>query len=610
MLDRFLEWFFASQRLPVVFVREGIRTNSVLYFCAHTFVRMVQGLEMAPQRVRVWFVRAATRRLRAILDARAVGGTITVDQLEQILRSRIKSRQTRVLYIAEAPERRQIETMLDAARFDKKWCQAAPPANLICEIDPCEFDLIISAPVPAMRQEIAGLLRRVREPTKMLRVGEDAKRSCYQPPRSKGPSSEQEPTKQRLINRKLSRGDPLRVVFVNDLGFQYGAGIALKRQVASLLMKGWQVSVVAWRPGDQLGPPMVTGVERFETWEGVHSVFAHDGRRPLDSDKLITEMMRKIQSLGPDVVITGNLHGTEWLLGILPKLRQLGIYVVAYMHDTYLVTGRCAQPLACELFRTGCDARCPTWNEHPRLDPDKIAAAWREREKIFTGNQRVSLVGNSQWSRNIALQRFGAAAAVNCIYLGLDHELFAPLSKSTVRRLLGIDNGKLTVIMSAVNVHDRWKGGRLFQEVHKALVAREDVDLILVGQSSETLKCTKAFGLVRDERLMPLILNAADIFVSTAIAESFGQSALEASACAVPVVAIDVGGLSDVVVPDETGILVKEPTAATLLSALERLVTDPRLREHLGQNGRRRVEDHFTLFHQGNAWVEYLNNIC
>jgi hypothetical protein len=47
-------------------------------------VPAVQEFEKAPQRVKRWFASAATRRLRAILDAHAVGGAITTDELEQI----------------------------------------------------------------------------------------------------------------------------------------------------------------------------------------------------------------------------------------------------------------------------------------------------------------------------------------------------------------------------------------------------------------------------------------------------------------------------------------------------------------------------------------------
>ena len=124
------------------------------------------------------------------------------------------------------------------------------------------------------------------------------------------------------------------------------------------------------------------------------------------------------------------------------------------------------------------------------------------------------------------------------------------------------------------------------------------------------LDCMKSFGLVTDERMMPMILNAADIFVSTATAESFGQSLLEASACAVPVVAFDVGGVRDVVIHNETGILVEELRVEGLLSAIDRLVANQAEREALGHAGRVRVLDKFTLIHQADAWVDCLKRIC
>ena len=69
-------------------------------------------------------------------------------------------------------------------------------------------------------------------------------------------------------------------------------------------------------------------------------------------------------------------------------------------------------------------------------------------------------------------------------------------------------------------------------------------------------------GFVFAERRRPdrreIDVGDDDIFVSTATAESFGQSLLEASACVVPVVAFDVGAVGEVVVDDETGLLVKE----------------------------------------------------
>jgi glycosyltransferase involved in cell wall biosynthesis len=262
------------------------------------------------------------------------------------------------------------------------------------------------------------------------------------------------------------------------------------------------------------------------------------------------------------------------------------------------------------LFRDGCDATCPTAQEYPRLAPEKIAPAWAQRTKLFTEPSAIPLVANSRWTRDTAVQRYGAAANIGVIHLGLDHALFAPVPKDAARRLLGLPHDKTIVAMGAIDICDQWKGGRLFHETVKALHERDDVAVVLFGRSSEKIAATKAFGFVQDDRLMPIILSAADIFVSTGIAESFGQTLLEASACAVPVVAINVGGVPDVVVHGKTGLLVDRPSTKEILGAVESLIADPSARDALGRNGRARVEENFTLTHQADAWVEYFKRLC
>jgi glycosyltransferase involved in cell wall biosynthesis len=109
---------------------------------------------------------------------------------------------------------------------------------------------------------------------------------------------------------------------------------------------------------------------------------------------------------------------------------------------------------------------------------------------------------------------------------------------------------------------------------------------------------------------MPFVFNAADLYVTTAIEEAFGQTLLEASACGVPVVAFDVGGIKDIVIHEETGLLVDRVSASDLLAAIGRLVGDAALREKLGRNGRAHVESQFTLAHQAAAWDNCLARLC
>ena len=90
---------------------------------------------------------------------------------------------------------------------------------------------------------------------------------------------------------------------------------------------------------------------------------------------------------------------------------------------------------------------------------------------------------------------------------------------------------------------------------------------------------------------VPEWLNRFDISVAASRldSESFGVAVIEASACAVPVVVTDVGGLPEVVIADRTGLIVPREDVPALQAALKRLVLDARLREELGREGRRHV---------------------
>lgn len=88
-------------------------------------------------------------------------------------------------------------------------------------------------------------------------------------------------------------------------------------------------------------------------------------------------------------------------------------------------------------------------------------------------------------------------------------------------------------------------------------------------------------------RDVPQFLDGLDVFAALSRQESFGVAVLEASACARPIVATDVGGLPEVVVPGETGILVSDNTAVDdAARAFADLVRDPSRRVQLGQAGR------------------------
>ncbi len=90
-------------------------------------------------------------------------------------------------------------------------------------------------------------------------------------------------------------------------------------------------------------------------------------------------------------------------------------------------------------------------------------------------------------------------------------------------------------------------------------------------------------------------LAAADIFVLSTHSEGMPIAVLEAMAAGLPVVTSNVSGLHEVVVNDQTGLLAPPDDPRALAATLNRLIDDPDLRHQLGDNGRRRAEDHFSL---------------
>ncbi|WP_416145273.1 glycosyltransferase [Planococcus koreensis] len=134
----------------------------------------------------------------------------------------------------------------------------------------------------------------------------------------------------------------------------------------------------------------------------------------------------------------------------------------------------------------------------------------------------------------------------------------------------------------------------LEEQVEKELL--EKVKLLIVGKGSEE-KYLKALSdslglsskVIFQEAVpnaeVPKFLNEIDIFCALSRSESFGVSVLEASACELPVIVSDVGGLPEVVVNNKSGYIVENTNIIKIASQIIELIKNEELRHRMGKEG-------------------------
>ncbi len=408
-----------------------------------------------------------------------------------------------------------------------------------------------------------------------------------------------------LNSRLLTADLPRRVLFLNDVSFQYGAGVAQARQVEGMIALGIETGVLAWSPGGiELGHVATRRIEP-DLWLGVREVNHLEGGKSLSDDAVIAGILMEVARFDPTVVIVGNLHAARWPFRLLTALRDIGCRVIAFLHDAYLFTGRCAYPGNCQLYLTGCNETCPTATEYPALDPSLIAGAWQIRREIFGGPDGIEIVANSDWSKQMFKTALPASRAVETIHLGADEFIFKLGDKHAARKLLGLPEGKPIVLCAAVNFRENRKGGQHLRDIVAAL--RDEVTFAAFGHNAQEIPGMIGMGYHLAADKLALIYQAADLFLGTATEEAFGQTIMEAQLCGVAVIAFQAGGVEEIVRNEITGKLVRNGDAAEAIAAIRAALSDPRFFAVAGPWARQYAVARFSNWAHEHRWHVFFN---
>jgi starch synthase len=245
-------------------------------------------------------------------------------------------------------------------------------------------------------------------------------------------------------------------------------------------------------------------------------------------------------------------------------------------------------------------------------------SAWMERTAIERADAVIAV---SRETREDVLRLFDVEPGrVRVIHNGIDPEEYRPVAAHDALLRYGIDPARPFLLF--VGRITRQKG------IMHLVNAVPDIDpalqVVLCAGTPDTPEIGREMeaGVAKAAATRPGVVwvremlsrpdliqlySHAAVFCCPSVYEPFGIINLEAMACETAVVASAVGGIPEVVVPGETGLLVDphlkpgtfdpaDPAAfsAGLAVAINRLARDPGLRAQFGRNGRRRVVEHFS----------------
>ena len=223
-----------------------------------------------------------------------------------------------------------------------------------------------------------------------------------------------------------------------------------------------------------------------------------------------------------------------------------------------------------------------------RLDADLVHAHWLPAGWVAARSGKPYVV--QVWGTDVELARRAPALARGVLQrarlvIAASNELADDARALGARDVRVIPSGVDLPAQVGEEAHppEVLYAGRLSPEkgVLELVEAAEGINLVVAGDGPLRARVPGAQGFVPHDELQRLYARAA-VVACPSRREGFGVACLEAMAHGRPVVATAVGGLRDLVVDGETGLVVPPRDPGALRAALERLLGDPGLRRRLG----------------------------
>jgi glycosyltransferase involved in cell wall biosynthesis len=340
-------------------------------------------------------------------------------------------------------------------------------------------------------------------------------------------------------------------------------------------------------------------ITRLTGYEGVGSYFS------------TKRLIKYIESKEIDLVHLHNIHGYYLNLSFINYLKKNKYPVVWTFHDAWPFTGSCAYYFDCYKWKSGC-GNCPNLKTYPKNYIDQSKNMWIRKQELFSSGWKPVIITPSQWLANEANKSFLRNHRIKVINNGININTFKPRNNKNIREKLNIPLNKKVVLFVAADLEDKRKGAEYFFE---ALSYLKNDNYMVVAIGKEYNKQfnnidieIKQLGYIHERESLSEIYSMSDVFCTTSLDEVFGLTVTEALSSGTPVVAFDVGGITEQI-KNNCGFTVEVKKTKELAQKIALLLEDKKLNKKMSQKAREKAVNNYSIEKMVSEYIKVYDEL-
>ena len=411
----------------------------------------------------------------------------------------------------------------------------------------------------------------------------------------------------------------MRVLIVNTSEKTGGAAVASKRLVDALNNNGIKAKMLV---RDKETDDITTVELRHSPWHQWHFLwerwcvfcnlhFSHKNLFAIDIANSGTDITSLREFQEADLIHLNWVNQGMLSLSSIRHILDSGKPVVWTMHDLWPASSICHYAGECDHYQRKC-GNCPLLpgGGSPH---DLSYKVWKKKKAILS-SRNIMFVACSRWLESQAKESsLLVGQKITSIPNAIDTHMFRPMDKAEARVRAGLpEQGKIILFVSQ-RVTDERKGMKYLVESVRILVEkhpemRDDTSVAILGGHSEDLEDQLALpvyplGYVSDERRIVDIYNSADVFVLPSLQDNLPNTIMEASACGVPCVAFNTGGIPEMISHKHTGYVAEHANADDLAAGLQWALCEADT-ETIKDNAVKRVAQNYSQHAVAMKYIE------